>query len=190
MVMANLLYGTCKPHVMDIKIGQRTFQEDEVTNQKTRMDLLKKMMDVDPNEPTEEEKVPVTWRIVNIERCLGAKSLFQLKTCISRNSSEPCRTSLVHIQEKGITKFRASHITLQAVASCGAHQLANSVILRRPWVVAPWSCTIAEPAPPTQTALSDVLQIRVRYTNVPPLPPLHSLLSHLPSQCQLRRALR
>lgn len=60
MVMANLLYGTCKPHVMDIKIGQRTFQEDEVTNQKTRMDLLKKMMDVDPNEPTEEEKVPVT----------------------------------------------------------------------------------------------------------------------------------
>jgi 1D-myo-inositol-triphosphate 3-kinase len=106
MVMANLLYGTCKPHVMDIKIGQRTFQEDEVTNQKTRMDLLKKMMDVDPNEPTEEEKVPVTWRIVNIERCLGAKSLFQLKTCISRNSSEPCRTSLVHIQEKGITKLR------------------------------------------------------------------------------------
>ena len=57
MVMANLLYGTCKPRIMDIKIGQRTFQEDEVTNQKTRMDLLKKMMDVDPNEPTEEEKV-------------------------------------------------------------------------------------------------------------------------------------
>ena len=45
-VMANLLYGTCKPRVMDIKIGQRTFQEDEVSNQKTRMDLLKKMMDV------------------------------------------------------------------------------------------------------------------------------------------------
>jgi len=55
-VMANLLYGTCKPRVMDIKIGQRTFQEDEVSNQKTRMDLLKKMMDVDPNEPTDEEK--------------------------------------------------------------------------------------------------------------------------------------
>jgi len=45
-VMANLLYGTHQPRVMDIKIGQRTFQEDEVSNQKTRMDLLKKMMDV------------------------------------------------------------------------------------------------------------------------------------------------
>lgn len=72
MVMSNLLHGTSEPHIMvstcrtrvlacpfksllawltlalpppqDIKIGQRTFQETEVTNQKTRMDLLKKVV--------------------------------------------------------------------------------------------------------------------------------------------------
>jgi hypothetical protein len=56
MVMSNLLFGTTAPHSMDIKIGLRTFQEDEVANDKTRMDLLKKMMDVDPMEPTEDER--------------------------------------------------------------------------------------------------------------------------------------
>ena len=30
-------------HLQDIKIGRRTFQETEVTNEKTRMDLLKKV---------------------------------------------------------------------------------------------------------------------------------------------------
>ena len=56
IVMSNLLFGTTAPHSMDIKIGLRTFQEDEVANDKTRMDLLKKMMDIDPMEPTEDEK--------------------------------------------------------------------------------------------------------------------------------------
>uniref|UniRef100_A0A0N4Z1M5 Kinase n=1 Tax=Parastrongyloides trichosuri TaxID=131310 RepID=A0A0N4Z1M5_PARTI len=41
--------------IMDIKIGQRTFLENEVSNQKKRPDLYKKMIDIDPNEPTEEE---------------------------------------------------------------------------------------------------------------------------------------
>uniref|UniRef100_A0A0K0F509 Kinase n=1 Tax=Strongyloides venezuelensis TaxID=75913 RepID=A0A0K0F509_STRVS len=41
--------------IMDIKIGQRTFLESEVSNQKKRADLYKKMIDIDPNEPTPEE---------------------------------------------------------------------------------------------------------------------------------------
>uniref|UniRef100_A0AAF5I2A6 Kinase n=1 Tax=Strongyloides stercoralis TaxID=6248 RepID=A0AAF5I2A6_STRER len=41
--------------IMDIKIGQRTFLESEVSNQKKRPDLYKKMVDIDPNEPTDEE---------------------------------------------------------------------------------------------------------------------------------------
>ncbi|KAH7728452.1 inositol trisphosphate 3-kinase form 2 [Aphelenchoides avenae] len=43
--------------VMDIKIGTRTFLESEVTNGKKRADLYKKMVDIDPDEPTEEERV-------------------------------------------------------------------------------------------------------------------------------------
>ncbi|KAH7728453.1 LFE-2 protein [Aphelenchoides avenae] len=42
---------------MDIKIGTRTFLESEVTNAKKRADLYKKMVDIDPDEPTEEERV-------------------------------------------------------------------------------------------------------------------------------------
>uniref|UniRef100_A0AC35U0T1 Kinase n=1 Tax=Rhabditophanes sp. KR3021 TaxID=114890 RepID=A0AC35U0T1_9BILA len=42
--------------VMDIKIGQRTFLESEVTNSKKRADLYKKMSDIDPNEATPEER--------------------------------------------------------------------------------------------------------------------------------------
>jgi 1D-myo-inositol-triphosphate 3-kinase len=42
--------------IMDIKIGTRTFLESEVANSSKRKDLYKKMVDIDPNEPTEEEK--------------------------------------------------------------------------------------------------------------------------------------
>lgn len=34
----------------------RTFLENEVNNNKKRKDLYQKMIDIDPNEPTEEEK--------------------------------------------------------------------------------------------------------------------------------------
>ncbi|EKX40360.1 hypothetical protein GUITHDRAFT_142854 [Guillardia theta CCMP2712] len=52
----NLVFGMKNPHVMDIKMGTRTFLETEVVNEKRRMDLLAKMIKIDPNEPTEEEK--------------------------------------------------------------------------------------------------------------------------------------
>ena len=48
-----------RPCVMDIKIGSRTFLEDEVSNQKLRPDMLKKMDKQDPNEATEEERAAV-----------------------------------------------------------------------------------------------------------------------------------
>jgi len=56
LVMQNLLFCARHPHVMDVKIGSRTFQETEVKNEKRRTDLLKKMMETDPNEASEEEK--------------------------------------------------------------------------------------------------------------------------------------
>ncbi|KAI6203448.1 Inositol 1,4,5-triphosphate kinase 1 [Aphelenchoides besseyi] len=42
--------------IMDIKIGFRTFLESEVSNTSKRNDLYKKMISIDPNEPTDEER--------------------------------------------------------------------------------------------------------------------------------------
>lgn len=53
--LEDLLNGFKDPHVMDIKMGCRTFLESEVTTKMLRPDLYKKMIAVDPNAPTEEE---------------------------------------------------------------------------------------------------------------------------------------
>ncbi|KAI6233049.1 Inositol 1,4,5-triphosphate kinase 1 [Aphelenchoides fujianensis] len=55
----DLLSQFVKPEcraVMDIKLGFRTFLESEVSNGSKRKDLFKKMMEIDPTEPTEEER--------------------------------------------------------------------------------------------------------------------------------------
>ncbi|VDN03716.1 unnamed protein product [Thelazia callipaeda] len=44
------------PMIMDIKMGIRTFLESEVTNEMMRNDLYKKMVSINPHEPTEEER--------------------------------------------------------------------------------------------------------------------------------------
>jgi 1D-myo-inositol-triphosphate 3-kinase len=41
---------------MDVKLGCRTFLEDQVTDPKLRTDLLEKMMKLDPQYATEEER--------------------------------------------------------------------------------------------------------------------------------------
>ena len=51
-------FGEC-PCVMDIKIGVRTFLEDEVSNPKVREDLLKKMDKLDGTAATAEEREKV-----------------------------------------------------------------------------------------------------------------------------------
>jgi 1D-myo-inositol-triphosphate 3-kinase len=47
--------NTTERAIMDIKIGFRTFLEAEVSNTTKRKDLFKKMIEIDPNEPTEQE---------------------------------------------------------------------------------------------------------------------------------------
>ena len=51
------------PCIMDVKVGIRTFLEDEVTNQKIREDLLKKMDKIDKSAATAAERasVPVSY---------------------------------------------------------------------------------------------------------------------------------
>lgn len=53
--LQDLLHGFRDPHVMDIKMGTRTFLEDEVSNARARTDLYEKMVRLDPAAPTEAE---------------------------------------------------------------------------------------------------------------------------------------
>ncbi|XP_055639929.1 inositol-trisphosphate 3-kinase homolog isoform X2 [Toxorhynchites rutilus septentrionalis] len=53
--LQDLLQGFHDPNVMDIKVGFRTFSENEVSNTTLREDLYKKMISVDPSAPTAEE---------------------------------------------------------------------------------------------------------------------------------------
>lgn len=54
--MENLLNGFTGPWVMDCKIGVRTFLERDVESKERRMDLLGKMLEIDPSAATEEER--------------------------------------------------------------------------------------------------------------------------------------
>lgn len=53
--LQDLLHGFKDPHVMDVKMGTRTFLEDEVSNSRARSDLYEKMVRLDPDAPTEAE---------------------------------------------------------------------------------------------------------------------------------------
>lgn len=53
--LQDLLHGFQDPHVIDIKMGTRTFLESEVSKSVARNDLYQKMIAIDPNSPTPEE---------------------------------------------------------------------------------------------------------------------------------------
>ncbi|XP_072747332.1 inositol-trisphosphate 3-kinase homolog isoform X2 [Anoplolepis gracilipes] len=53
--LQDLLFGFNDPHVMDIKMGTRTFLESEVSKTIARPDLYQKMIAVDPDAPTQLE---------------------------------------------------------------------------------------------------------------------------------------
>uniref|UniRef100_A0A0A9Z4L4 Kinase n=1 Tax=Lygus hesperus TaxID=30085 RepID=A0A0A9Z4L4_LYGHE len=53
--LQDLLHGFKDPHVMDVKLGTRTFLESEVSNSTARHDLYQKMIAVDPSAPSDGE---------------------------------------------------------------------------------------------------------------------------------------
>ncbi|XP_032667804.1 inositol-trisphosphate 3-kinase homolog isoform X3 [Odontomachus brunneus] len=53
--LQDLLFGFNDPHVMDIKMGTRTFLESEVSKTTARPDLYQKMIAVDPDAPAQLE---------------------------------------------------------------------------------------------------------------------------------------
>ncbi|XP_053206660.1 inositol-trisphosphate 3-kinase homolog [Panonychus citri] len=54
--ISNQLYSFDNPFLTDIKMGSRTFLEDEVSNGEPSKDLYKKMIKLDPNSLSSEEK--------------------------------------------------------------------------------------------------------------------------------------
>ncbi|XP_073983124.1 inositol-trisphosphate 3-kinase-like protein isoform X4 [Rhodnius prolixus] len=54
--LQDLLHGFRDPHVMDVKLGTRTFLESEVQNTIARHDLYLKMVAVDAGAPTDAER--------------------------------------------------------------------------------------------------------------------------------------
>jgi len=57
MKLSNLLRKfKSHPHVMDCKLGVRSFGESEVSSTKMRTDLYERLVDLDPNAVTEEER--------------------------------------------------------------------------------------------------------------------------------------
>lgn len=53
--LQDLLHGFSDPHVIDVKMGTRTFLESEVGNPTARADLYQKMVALDASAPTPEE---------------------------------------------------------------------------------------------------------------------------------------
>ncbi|XP_074594138.1 inositol-trisphosphate 3-kinase-like protein isoform X1 [Brevipalpus obovatus] len=56
IILENLLSHFKNPNIMDIKMGTRTFLEEEVSNDKPRHDLYEKMVKLDANAVNEAEK--------------------------------------------------------------------------------------------------------------------------------------
>ena len=56
LMLRNLLVGHVAPNILDLKMGQRTYLTFDTKLDKPRTDLLAKMVKIDPDGPTADEK--------------------------------------------------------------------------------------------------------------------------------------
>ncbi|KAL7642644.1 UNVERIFIED_CONTAM: hypothetical protein RMT77_007208 [Armadillidium vulgare] len=103
--ITDLLYGFVNPSIMDIKIGNRTFLESEVSNTEARNDLYKKMVKLDPNAPTAEEhetKAVTKLRYMDVrEQMSSSRTLsFRVEALKMSNSSPVTELKTVHTREE------------------------------------------------------------------------------------------
>lgn len=100
--LQDLLHGFKDPHVMDVKMGTRTFLEDEVSNARARSDLYEKMVRLDPQAPTEAEHearavTKLRYMQFREQRSASAKQGFRIEAV--KVPGQPPLTDLQNVRE-------------------------------------------------------------------------------------------
>ncbi|XP_059148094.1 inositol-trisphosphate 3-kinase homolog isoform X2 [Physella acuta] len=101
--MEDLLHHFHDPSIMDIKMGTRTFLEAEVKNPVLRKDLYEKMVKVDPNAPTEEERAQeaiTKLRYMQFREQESSTASLGFRIEAIRMTGEPPNTNLKKVRTK------------------------------------------------------------------------------------------
>ncbi|KAK0040221.1 inositol-trisphosphate 3-kinase B [Biomphalaria pfeifferi] len=99
----DLLHHFNDPSIMDIKMGTRTFLEVEVKNPVLRKDLYDKMVKVDPNAPTAEERAQeaiTKLRYMQFREHESSTASLGFRIEAIRMSGEPPNTNLKKVRTK------------------------------------------------------------------------------------------
>jgi len=154
LILENVLYGHRNPNIMDVKMGQRTYNALFATDLDVpRADLLRKMADMDPSAPTPEEKksgvtkrrymryresVSTTathgFRIDAIELHADGKAAFDRYSAsktvdsVRRNFRRVCRDDM-RIREAIVEQLRTIEAKLRRSTFFAEHEVVGSSIL-------------------------------------------------------------
>jgi 1D-myo-inositol-triphosphate 3-kinase len=116
----DLLFKFTNPNIMDIKMGTRTFLESEVQNAGLRDDLYKKMVKIDPSEPTAEEndlKAITKLRYMQFREKLSTSASLGFRIDAVRLAGQPANSEMkqINTQEEvasTILKFLGGRLNL------------------------------------------------------------------------------
>ncbi|GFR67388.1 kinase [Elysia marginata] len=125
--MEDLLHHFNDPSIMDIKMGTRTFLEVEVKNPTLRADLYQKMIKVEPDAPTQQEKEQgaiTKLRYMQFRERESSTALQGFRIEAIRMTGEPPNTSLKRVK----TKEEVSHFIRKFVSG---HEVVIPVLYRR-----------------------------------------------------------
>uniref|UniRef100_T1JR28 Kinase n=1 Tax=Tetranychus urticae TaxID=32264 RepID=T1JR28_TETUR len=123
----NLLYGFDNPSIMDIKMGSRTFLEDEVSNDELRADLYEKMIKLDPSVLTDEEKQVKSinkLKYMQLREQLSSSSTlgFRIEAFKTRNLNK-------NKLDKILNRLNLIHSSFKCSSFFGSHEVVGSSLL-------------------------------------------------------------
>lgn len=125
--LQDLLHGFRDPHVMDVKMGTRTFLEAEVSNTRARADLYEKMVRLDASAPTAEEHAlravtKLRYMQFREQRSSSAEQGFRIEAV--KLPGQPPLTDLQNIRE-------SRQVTSTIARFLGTNERARRTILAR-----------------------------------------------------------